>query len=212
MKKYISLGKKYISLGLLSVLFIAPTALATGVTIDLGCDGDNYEAPTTIRPGYVEQGDSEEINQSESSDWELIPGQEKLHVYRFYNPNSGEHFYTISPNESYNLELAGWTLEGFNWTSPKTGNNVYRLYNPNTGDHFYTLNENEYNHLKTVGWKQEGASFYSGGNLPVLRLYNPNERGAGSHHYTTSEKEKNHLVTVGWRYEGIAWYGEKFEK
>lgn len=48
--------------------------------------------------------------------------------------------------------------------------------------------------------------WYSSGETPVYRQYNPYAR-AGSHNYTTSKAESDHLVSLGWRYEGIAWYG-----
>ena len=62
-------------------------------------------------------------------------------MYRLYNPNSGEHFYTANPAEKNNLVSLGWRYEGIGWTAPKKSNTpVYRLYNPNSGDHHYTVN------------------------------------------------------------------------
>lgn len=36
-------------------------------------------------------------------------------MYRLYNPNSGEHFYTANSAERDNLKRLGWSLEGVAW-------------------------------------------------------------------------------------------------
>lgn len=129
-----------------------------------------------------------------------------IQLFRLYNPNSGEHFYTKTTSERDHLRKVGWRYEGIGWTAPASGNPVYRLYNPNAGDHHYTLNASERDHLKKVGWRYEGISWYSPSNgIPLYRLYNPNAK-AGAHHYTPIKSESDHLRKVGWRYEGIAWY------
>lgn len=65
-------------------------------------------------------------------------------VYRLYNPNSGEHFYTTNLTEQTVLVKAGWRYEGVDWFAPTNYKiPIYRLYNPNTGDHFYTGNSVE---------------------------------------------------------------------
>ena len=130
-------------------------------------------------------------------------------VYRLYNPNSGEHFYTYDSNEIKNLETTGWKNEGAAWKSPATSDNpVYRLYNPNAGDHHYTMNADERDNLVKAGWNYEGIGWYSDDakGVELYRLYNPNAV-AGSHHYTVSEAEKENLVKAGWKDEAIAWYG-----
>ncbi|EOH88515.1 glycoside hydrolase family 73 protein [Enterococcus pallens] len=134
------------------------------------------------------------------------PIVEKVAMHRLYNPNSSEHFYTANAGEKNNLVAVGWKYEGIAWQAPKTGEPVYRMYNPNAGDHHYTLNLAEKNMLVTKGWKYEGISWYSGGEVKLLRLYNPNAK-AGAHHYTTNNYEKEQLVKVGWKYEGHAWNG-----
>lgn len=123
-------------------------------------------------------------------------------IYRTYNPNSGEHFYTTHEGEKNDLVKAGWTFEGVSWNAPTSGTPVYRLYNPNAGDHHYTTSEKERNELINVGWKAEGVSFNSGGDKEVFRLYNKNAK-AGAHHYTLSQKERDELVQVGWKAEGV---------
>ena len=132
-------------------------------------------------------------------------------MYRMYNPNSGEHFYTSNTDEVENLVNAGWQDEGVAWNAPSTSQApVYRLYNPNAGDHHYTTSVTEKDNLVKVGWKYEGIGWYSDDSKGVAlqRLYNPNAQ-AGSHHYTISVAEKENLEKAGWKYEGIAWYGMK---
>lgn len=128
-------------------------------------------------------------------------------MYRLYNPNSGEHFYTANASERDKVRNAGWRYEGVGWQAPKSGTPVYRLYNPNAGDHHYTPHAYEKDHLIKVGWRYEGVSWYSGGSKPLYRLYNPNAK-AGAHHYTLLQSERNNLIKQGWRNEGIGWYGQ----
>ena len=132
-------------------------------------------------------------------------------MFRLYNPNSGEHFYTSSAPEKDNLVSVGWKYEGVAWNAPKISNvPVYRLYNPNAGDHHYTISAAEKDNLVKAGWRYEGIGWYSNDakGVPLYRLYNPNAI-AGSHHYTTSAAERDNLVKAGWKDEGTAWYGMK---
>jgi len=132
----------------------------------------------------------------------------RTEMFRLYNPNSGEHFYTKDSNEKNSLVAYGWKYEGVGWTAPSSGDAVYRLYNANAGDHHYTMDENEKNALVNLGWKYEGIGWYSDTNksIPLYRQYNPNAK-AGSHNYTTDRNEATALVSYGWKDEGIAWYG-----
>lgn len=127
-------------------------------------------------------------------------------MYRLYNPNTGEHLYSLNEGEKNNLPKYGWKYEGVAWLAPNSGTKVYRMYNPYSGDHHYTAAQSEINFLKKLGWRYEGLSFYSGGSKAILRLFNPNEK-TGTHHYTMSTKERDYLVKLGWRYEGIGFYG-----
>lgn len=130
-------------------------------------------------------------------------------MYRLYNPNSGEHFYTASRGEKASVVAAGWHDEGSAWTAPLGSDApVYRLYNPNAGDHHYTTSVAERDWLVGLGWKYEGIGWYSAGAdaTPVYRAYNPNAK-SGAHHFTTSGGEIAAIVRVGWHSEGIAWYG-----
>lgn len=136
---------------------------------------------------------------------------ETVPMFRLYNPNTGEHFYTGSEEERDNLSALGWNYEGISWNAPVyEGDPVYRLCNPNTGDHHYTMSWKEVNDLRGEGWQYEGVAWNSAAaieaNIPQFRLYNPNAE-CGIHHYTSSEEERDNLVALGWIYEGLAWYG-----
>ena len=134
-------------------------------------------------------------------------------MYRLYNPNSGEHFYTSNPAERSNLISVGWNDEGIGWYAPIHSNTpVYRLYNPNAGEHHYTTDVAERDNLVSLGWNDEGIGWYSDDSrrVPLYRQYNPNEF-ANNHNYTTSLEENNWLVSLGWQAEDIGWYGVGYQ-
>ena len=130
-------------------------------------------------------------------------------MYRMYNPNSGEHFYTGSMEERKVLEAAGWKYEGVGFTFPATtGKPVYRLYDKdNTMEHLYTMDEAEKDMLLAQGWVLEGVAFNSGreDEVPQYRLHNPNAT-IGAYHFTASREEKDALIAAGWEYQGIGFY------
>lgn len=127
-------------------------------------------------------------------------------VYRLYNPNSGEHFYTPNYAELIVDTKAGWNDEGIAWYTETEGTGIpmYRLYNPNSGLHHYTLSGGERDSLVELGWNNEGIAWYTSPNKSdpeVYRLYNKND---GNHHYTVSSYERDSLIDAGWNYEGVA--------
>ncbi len=136
------------------------------------------------------------------------PAPAVQNMYRLYNPNSGEHFYTASLGEAKRVAEAGWRWEGIGWVAPaSSGTPVYRLYNPNAGDHHYTTSAGERDHLVSLGWRYEGIGWYSDESdaLPVYRQYNPNAK-AGAHNFTQNRYEDQALARAGWKSEGIGWY------
>lgn len=132
-----------------------------------------------------------------------------VNMYRLYNPNSGEHFYTSNQGERDVLIRLGWNYEGIGWLAPVTSNTpVYRLYNQYGGEHHYTTSIGDRDMLISVGWSYEGIGWYSDDQerVPLYRQYNPNAF-ANNHNYTVSRRENDWLVSLGWRAEGIGWYG-----
>ena len=119
-------------------------------------------------------------------------------VYRFVNPTTNKHFYTISEDEKnllVNNTQWGFQSEGvafYAYSSQINGASpIYRLYDSLTNDHFYTISEDEKNKISVT---------------PVYRFYNAK---TGDHFYTISEDEKTILVknTQGnYLPEGVAFY------
>ncbi|MBQ8603250.1 MAG: phosphodiester glycosidase family protein [Oscillospiraceae bacterium] len=159
----------------------------------------------TLATGIVEI-DGEEY---EFDEYGVLISEKPFAMYRMYNPNSGEHFYTGSTIERENLVNSGWHYEGVAFHSPHKGEPMYRLYNPNVGDHHYTGSTVERDNLISAGWVYEGVAFNSAPaseiNHPQYRLYNPNAV-SGAHHYTGSVEERDMLISAGWKYEGIGFY------
>ena len=157
---------------------------------------------------------AEDINGTYETDYASVPVKVDAPIsgatmYRLYNPNSGEHFYTASAGERNHLISLGWNDEGIGWIAPVSSNTpVYRLYNQYGGEHHYTTSIAERDHLISLGWNDEGIGWYSDDarTVPLYRQYNPNAF-ANNHNYTTSLSENNWLVSIGWQAEGIGWYG-----
>ena len=130
-------------------------------------------------------------------------------MYRLYNKNSGEHFFTANAGERDALVKFGWQYEGIGWYAPKTSViPVFRLYNKNGGEHHYTTMIKEKEALIKNGWTDEGIGWFSDSRqqIPLFRVSNPTSF-ANNHHYTASEAERDALVESGWKDEGIGWYG-----
>ena len=140
-------------------------------------------------------------------------------VYRFYNPTTGAHFYTMSAEErdyvrsnnsffSYEGKVFSAYAFADQGLSP-----IYRFYNKVAATHFYTASTSEKDHVIAT-WPQifnyEGVAWYAselgGENLgPVYRFFNTR---TGAHVYTTSESEKNYISAV-WNWivlEGVAYF------
>ena len=133
-------------------------------------------------------------------------------VYRAYNPNNGDHYFTTNKGLYDGLVKLGWRAEGTPYAAISAaeaksrahvfGTAIYSAYNPNTGEHLLT-SETEANALAQVGWKNEGVYFYApqGATEGVYRLYNPNTNGP-AHVYTGTTEYKD-LVKIGWRGEDL---------
>jgi len=139
-------------------------------------------------------------------------------VFRFYNVDTGVHFYTASSVERDSVinNLPQFKYEGNAFdvsTDQGAGPEVFRFYNVQTGTHFYTASEAERDTVRaTLGqYNYEGVAYtaYStdgGGTHEALyRFYNVE---TGAHFYTTSEVE---VASVQqnlhqFQYEGIAYY------
>lgn len=156
--------------------------------------------------GLDHESDAADGVENEGADDPVGAGQAPM--YRLYNPNSGEHFYTASMTERDGLITLGWNYESIGWVAPSASDTpVYRLYNPNAGDHHYTMSTEERDWLVSLGWNDEGIGWYSDDaeTVPIYRQYNPNAK-AGAHNFTYSKEENDILVSLGWHAENIGWY------
>lgn len=140
-------------------------------------------------------------------------------VYRFYNRDTGTHFYTVSVTERDGV-LRGFpqfAYEGAAFAAPKGVAGtvpVFRFYNTRTGTHFYTTSESERDGIVAFypQLAYEGAAFQAfatpggDGRTAVFRFYN---RTTGAHFYTVSPGERDTIVATypAFTYEGIAFYG-----
>lgn len=127
-------------------------------------------------------------------------------VYGLSSWKSGEDVYTVDKNEYNALVKQGWNSWGEVWKAPTTGDPVYRLWNPSSGKHLYTLDQNEVAVLTTQhGWVSDNGGkpvFYSGGTVPVYRIYSN-----GMHYFTTRISEYNRFAKIPYAQEGIKLYG-----
>lgn len=90
-------------------------------------------------------------------------------VFRFYNTQTGVHFYTASEAErdTVRATLSQYNYEGIAYTAYENDSGgkheaLYRFYNTETGAHFYTTSEQE---VATVvqtlqQFKYEGIAYY----------------------------------------------------
>ncbi len=140
-------------------------------------------------------------------------------IYRFYDANSGVHFYTSDKNERNYVydRLDNYTYEGASYTGIDPSAEiesfaVYRFYNRDSGTHLYTIDENEKNVVRQEldNYNYEGEAFFAynfqvEGSIPVYRFYNSN---TGSHFYTPSAIERDVVIEElsNFESEGIAYY------
>ena len=132
---------------------------------------------------------------------------EKVAVYRLYNPYTHEHLLTGGTAERDALISVGWSLDGLAWHAPESGMPVYRLYNPYDDWHTYTTSESERDTMMAAGWPLDGAVSCSAPatGRPIYRLFNPYVQ-TNFHMFTADVAERDMLVSAGWILEGVAWY------
>ena len=144
----------------------------------------------------------------------------KVDVYRFFNKDTGGHFYTSSEAEKDSIvtNLPNYSLEGVSYEAvdPLTGGDnsgvVHRFRNQNTGVHIYTIDEIERSFIaeNLSNYEYEGEAFAAytfqvEGTIPIHRFYNSE---LDAHFYTPSETEREFVENdlPNYDYEGIAYY------
>jgi hypothetical protein len=137
-----------------------------------------------------------------------------MNVYRFYNTQTGTHFYSNSPEERNAVinDLNQFQYEGVGFKALANGeDSVYRFYNTKTGTHFYTISENERDSVKNnlPEYQFEGIAYKASdtkieNSHELFRFYNSN---TGTHFYTDSVGERDAVKLLGgFNYEGVAYY------
>jgi pimeloyl-ACP methyl ester carboxylesterase len=152
-----------------------------------------------------------------AEDPEAFTGPE-ADVFRFYNPVTGDHFYTTSEPERDQvigfLENYFYEGEAFDLTATEqTGAAVFRFLNTTNGAHFYTISNAERQLVDDAfpEFTLEGVAFYAhadaggGAYAPVHRFY---DTATNTHFYTASEAERQSVddTLPTYLYEGVAYY------
>ena len=145
-------------------------------------------------------------------------------VYRFFNNDTGVHFYTANETERDVVEeLPNFSFEGGSYLSidPLTGQGepvpVYRFLNQDTGVHLYTISETERDatqELSNFSFEGEAFSAYETeveNSIPIYRFFNPT---TGAHFYTPSVAERDNVEAnlPEYQSEGIAYYALPFDE
>ena len=144
-------------------------------------------------------------------------------VYRFFNNNTGVHFYTADETERDAVQqLDNYVFEGASYQSidPLTGDPepvpVYRFLNQDTGFHLYTTSQTEREAVQELNnFSFEGEAFFAyemevDGSIPIYRFFNS---ASGAHFYTPSAAERDNVEAnlSEFQSEGIAYYALPLE-
>lgn len=111
--------------------------------------------------GYSPEGITGRVLTAES-DWPYVKA---VPLYRAYNPQITDHFYTASESEwnnaVENLEYSREGIAGYIYAEQVCGSiPLYRTYDVAGTDHFYTTNEQEYEGVVAGGFANEGIVGY----------------------------------------------------
>lgn len=141
-------------------------------------------------------------------------------VYRFYNRQTGTHFYTADPAEKASVQAnlsATYQLDGLGYTvreaTPANDVPLYRFYNRKTATHFYTADPAEKVAVEAMTsiFTYEGIAYYVSDTAPtgsksVWRFFNME---TGTHFYTADPVEIAHVqatMASTYQLDGIGFY------
>jgi Repeat of unknown function (DUF5648) len=156
-------------------------------------------------------------------------------LFRLYNHDSGDHFYTTDANERDRaIARSGYRSEGVACAVFAAGNArpgltaLYRLWNGDESDHFYTVDPAENNRAQSGGgYRYEGIACFvfpptggPPGTVPLYRLYKHDEglldsigdffSGIGNTIVGAASTIGGALLdtfdsTFGWALDGLSW-------
>ena len=138
-------------------------------------------------------------------------------VYRFFNTQTGTHFFTASTDERDSIiaNIPTFSYEGNAFDSnanTTTDLAVHRFYKQSTGTHFYTASEDERQQIVNTlpDYQYESIVYYAhatevNGTTGLHRFFNTTN---SEHFYTSSEAERDEIQATlsHYQYEGIAYY------
>jgi len=139
-------------------------------------------------------------------------------AYRFFNTQTGAHFYTVSEVERDQVvaTLPQFRYEGPAFTVSATPQDgllpVYRFLNTATGVHLYTISEAEKAHIlaNLPTYQLEGVAYHASavGGVGFQPLYRFFRSDRAFHFYTASHQERDTVIDTActYRYEGTAYY------
>lgn len=179
------------------------------------------DEPLLDRIVLVPSSESLEFLESVNSNVEV----DEQNVYRFFNQETGSHFYTASEIEKNSVvdNLPNYIFEGvaYEAVDPIAGMDgvsvVHRFLNQNTGVHLYTIDEIEKNYIgeNLSNYSYEGEVFTAYDSqvedtIPIYRFYNS---AIDAHFYTASDLEREAVVNylLDYSYEGVAYYAHHAE-
>jgi hypothetical protein len=193
-----------------SLTFQSPTTLSYGITAITRNEGSGFNfSPTDIGGQYT-------ISVQETTD--LTNAYVRDGVYRFFNTDTGTHFYSSSiiERDSIIANLPNFNLEGPSFKQANTTNgptaSVFRFFNTETGTHFFTQSTIETEHITAnlPSFNLEGEAYLGyteevAGSTPLYRFFNTD---TGTHFYTAAEAEKDSIVAnlPNFNFEGTAYW------
>ncbi|WP_306150222.1 MULTISPECIES: trypsin-like peptidase domain-containing protein [unclassified Roseibium] len=159
------------------------------------------------------------IDNNESGDPDPVVLAPIENVYRFFNPDTGSHFFATGNTQRSTTAInnPGWSDEGAAFQASTTASSgtvpVVRMYNEQSGRYLFTANNTEISIIQTQGWTtQEIGVWYVtldldsslGYTTGVYRLYVPALQG---HVYSSNITEISILLdTLDANNEGAAYY------
>ena len=147
-----------------------------------------------------------------------IPETVENGVYRFFNTQTGTHFYSASEIERdsiiNNLDNFNFESAAFKAATETNGPtaSVFRFFNTETGTHFFTQSTVERDSVieNLPSFNLEGEAYLGyteevADSTPLYRFFNTD---TGTHFYTAAEAEKDSIVAnlPSFNFEGTAYW------
>ena len=205
----------------------ATIAIADGETIgtieitvndDEIAEGQETATLTLADPSDgVALADPEQVSIAIGDNENVTPAGDR--VFRFFNTETGGHFYTtnVAEREFVQNQAPEFEYEGVAFLAAQEGAEnatpVFRFFNTAEGEHFYTAGETERDFVldNLPEFELEGIGFFAYAEslpetAPIFRFYNP---GEGGHFYTASSQERDFVLEnlPNFDLEGVDFYG-----